>query len=256
MKPITTALIATFMCFSCQKEDYYTTPTTDVSKATKKSKRELSLDDVGKKDQEGLTRLHHAAIDGNVKEIEKLLAAGADIEAKGAFGYTPLLWAVEKNHPQALDALLKAGADVKAKGFYQSALHIAALDGYIKIIDVLLKAGADIEVKDFLGQTPVYKAIDSDDTKILDLLLKKKADLKVKDIFGRTPLHVATLFNKVDAVKLLIPKYTDIEDRDEKGQTALDIAREKEKRTQDKSEKENYVTIINILETAFKNPQS
>jgi len=42
----------------------------------------------------GFTPLHWAAIASTAKQIDALLLAGADIDAKDEFGKTPLHWAV------------------------------------------------------------------------------------------------------------------------------------------------------------------
>ncbi|WP_197529030.1 ankyrin repeat domain-containing protein [Aeoliella mucimassa] len=52
------------------------------------------------------------AIEANdLKEMDRLLAAGADANAKGKGNMTPLLWAYPENHPERLKKLLEHGAD-------------------------------------------------------------------------------------------------------------------------------------------------
>lgn len=54
----------------------------------------------------------HAAHNGHVQVIKRLLEAGADIEAKDQSGYTPLMVAICTDRFSAADALIKAKADV------------------------------------------------------------------------------------------------------------------------------------------------
>lgn len=46
----------------------------------------------------GKTALHHAARDGKVAAVQRLIAAGADTEKQDHQGATPLLWAAQQGH--------------------------------------------------------------------------------------------------------------------------------------------------------------
>lgn len=56
------------------------------------------------------TPLHYAAYWGDVRAIEMLAAAGASLEAHGAFDATPLLCAVFNGHYAAAALLVELGA--------------------------------------------------------------------------------------------------------------------------------------------------
>eukprot|EP00005_Dracoamoeba_jomungandri_P001316 CAMPEP_0174254968 /NCGR_PEP_ID=MMETSP0439-20130205/4304_1 /TAXON_ID=0 /ORGANISM="Stereomyxa ramosa, Strain Chinc5" /LENGTH=122 /DNA_ID=CAMNT_0015336891 /DNA_START=31 /DNA_END=399 /DNA_ORIENTATION=- len=62
------------------------------------------------------TPLHHAADFGQTEVISYLIENGADVNAKDAFGITPLLAATYESHADAVAVLVKAGADKSAKG--------------------------------------------------------------------------------------------------------------------------------------------
>ncbi len=52
------------------------------------------------------------AIEANdLKEIDRLVAAGADANARGKGNMTPLLWAYPENHPERFKRILEHGAD-------------------------------------------------------------------------------------------------------------------------------------------------
>jgi uncharacterized protein len=51
-----------------------------------------------------------AARRGNIGRIRRLLAEGADVNARGKFGYTPLVHASYSGHAEAVRFLLDAGA--------------------------------------------------------------------------------------------------------------------------------------------------
>jgi ankyrin repeat protein len=55
-------------------------------------------------------RLLSAATTGNIDELIELLEAGADVNVRDAFGWTPLMWASSMGYPEAVEILLKKGA--------------------------------------------------------------------------------------------------------------------------------------------------
>lgn len=63
-------------------------------------------DDVNSRDEQGATPLHHAAWDGDIGLIQRLLAAGADpMIADRQFGSTPLGWAEHAYQTEAAELL-------------------------------------------------------------------------------------------------------------------------------------------------------
>jgi len=85
--------------------------------------------------------------------------------------------AVKTENIEAVKQHLDAGADVNAKGQYgRTPLHYAASRGLKKIIELVIARGADvntkIEVGDYKGQTPLDGAIQWNRTETADLLRK------------------------------------------------------------------------------------
>src|SRR6516162_4523053 len=65
--------------------------------------------------------LWSAAKKGDAKVVESLLARGADVNAKTAYGVTALLHAAGKGHVEVVRILLKHKADVNAAdSFYRT----------------------------------------------------------------------------------------------------------------------------------------
>ena len=72
--------------------------------------------DVNAKGADGLTALSLASGYGSVEDAaQDLLAAKADVNAKGVGGTTPLIAASRNGHADVVRALLAAGADVAAR---------------------------------------------------------------------------------------------------------------------------------------------
>ncbi len=115
--------------------------------------------------------------------------------------------------------LIKHGADVNAKGRYGwTALHWAADNGFAEIVKLLLDSGADIKATDNTGRTALHWAVT---TEIVQLLLDSGADINAADNGGRTALHWAAYYGSADIVQALVIAGADLTDND--GLTALDF---------------------------------
>ena len=62
--------------------------------------------------ENGQTALHFSSLDGHVDIVRSLLSLEADVNARSAIDWTPLIAAVVGNHCQFAEALIEAGADV------------------------------------------------------------------------------------------------------------------------------------------------
>jgi ankyrin repeat protein len=104
----------------------------------------------------GYTPLQRAAINDHVAAIAALLAAGARVDAVNSDGTTPLMYAAVNGHTAAIDALLAAGADVHhADRVGDTALHYASQHGHVPATSVLLDAGARTDVRTSGGDRPI-----------------------------------------------------------------------------------------------------
>jgi len=67
---------------------------------------------------DGDTCLHRACHRGNLRLVKMLLRAGADLNARGDMGYTPLHYAAT---PEIVEVLLAAGADISLRNEFGTA---------------------------------------------------------------------------------------------------------------------------------------
>jgi ankyrin repeat protein len=109
-------------------------------------------------DRMGRTALHYAALNGDLPEIQRLLASGLDCRAKDDNGFTPLHFSTQSNCIPVSKALLSAGADVDAadhKGNTPLSNAVFYSGGKGDLITLLLKSGADPNQENLHGVSPI-----------------------------------------------------------------------------------------------------
>src|SRR6476659_1285018 len=90
-----------------------------------------------------LTPLAKAARTGDIGEIDRLIAAGADVNAgSGVNAWPPLMHAVHKGQVRAVARLLERGASVDGD-VGREALVMASGDRDAKSVALLLRRGVD-----------------------------------------------------------------------------------------------------------------
>jgi ankyrin repeat protein len=146
----------------------------------------------GKKMSSANEKLRDAAKSGDVAEMERQIAAGANPNAfEGTGGWTPLQQAAMYGHIAAMAALLKAGArvdGVDSAGI--TALMVAAYGGHTAAVDALVAAGADVHRVNENGDTALHWASAWGHLDAARVLLEAgaKADVRNKD--GKRPIDL------------------------------------------------------------------
>lgn len=204
-------------------------------------------------DDNGWTDLHYAAALDWPAVAERLLKAGAPLNARlrtdgGPLGpgllstlsgcgqdrftlllrsgATPLHIAAFAGAWEVLGVLLEGGADPDdADANTATPLHYAA-SGYSGSTALLLAAhGADVGAATAEGVTPLHAAARRDATLVVRVLLSRGADVNATEVEGRTPLHWAASANAVASAEVLLAHGASIHARAADGRKPLDYAR-------------------------------
>lgn len=92
----------------------------------------------------GDTPLHIVSNWGDCEAIEILVSAGADLNAMGESGFTPLHCAAEQNKPEAITKLIKLGAISIQDEDGQTPLELARVLGNTEAISALSKISSKV----------------------------------------------------------------------------------------------------------------
>jgi len=192
------------------------------------------------------TGLFAAAARGDAAEISRLAASGADVNAREAYGRTPLHVATFGRHRDAIGALAKARADLNAKERDRyDAVTIAAVADDVATLKLLLQLGASAkQVTSRYDGTALIAAAHLGHDEVVKLLIDAGAPLDHVNNLGWTaliesivlgqggPRHVATL-------TALVRAGANVNLADRNGQSPLQLARQR-----------RYQAMIAILEQA------
>lgn len=183
-----------------------------------------------------MTPLHDACLHGQLDQVEHLLDAGAEMEAKNEADMTPLLYAARQHHIDIIRLLVNRGADVRAAsmGGNNVLLYLVQrppeikgteleteLESLVQMFEdgtyqsgeaelaamrLLIDHGADIECKDAVGDPPLSTAVCADNLPAVALLLDAGAEYLAFNPYDLSPLVYAMCEERVEIVKLLLDR--------------------------------------------------
>jgi len=194
---------------------------------------------------DGSTPLQWAVFEGNIAEVKRLIAAGADPRVTNNYGVDAIQLAADASDTELLRLLLKAGANpnsVNPDG--ETVLHLVARSGNLDAAKLLVNAGAQVDARErFGGQTPLMWATARRHPDLVQFLASKGADVNARsavrdylrvataesrakqlDRGGFTPLMYAARENCRECVPILLKYRADVTLPDPAGMPPLSIA--------------------------------
>ncbi|NET91511.1 MAG: ankyrin repeat domain-containing protein [Kamptonema sp. SIO1D9] len=189
--------------------------------------------------------LHEAIKKGRVYISKILLEAGASINLVDDMGCTPLMLAASMNNLHLVKTLIEVGANpnIADSEYQQTALLIAAEQGYLDIFEYLLPLTTDekqqrdaynvlpegllfrARCNDVLTQELIYSAKYNDVQK-LEQLISQSVDINKFNEKGKNALHIASRWGNLEIVNRLIKAGANLDILSDRGENALHIASE------------------------------
>ena len=162
-----------------------------------------------------------AAADGDTALVRRLIADGADPNARGRSGITLPQWALLNRSAAGVAALLEGGADpAQADSSGETVVHYAAKANDPVYLKVLLEHRADPNTRHAVTRaTPLVPALMADREENFRRLLAAGADPNAADRMGDTPLHVAAKINAFARVLDLLEVGADPRAKNQRGAT-------------------------------------
>ncbi|HMV80341.1 MAG TPA: ankyrin repeat domain-containing protein [Leptospiraceae bacterium] len=190
--------------------------------------KRISSDNLDSVNSDGLTLLHTALKERNLEISTILIEKGADVNAKGFNGFTPLHYAIlinvdlwEKDDDELIDIfpllelLLKRGANVNELTEGGSTPLHFLIECYDYELDILkacklfIENGAAVNVMDRHFKTPIFYAVDRESTELVKLLIENGADVNLGKYDSFPIIEANYKKESPDIVKLLLDNGAD-----------------------------------------------
>lgn len=166
---------------------------------------------INKKDSLGRTLLMGCAENGDIDNIKKLIAAGADIQLTDSYGESAFVLALKAGQIKTSEYLFEKGAKLNT---LSSSDLFDILDKNPDSITILKKSGFNLNNKNEYGYSHLLYALINNRTDIAELLIKNDVDCNCtfeddnKNVFSA--LEWALLKNQSEVATLLINHGADI----------------------------------------------
>jgi len=152
----------------------------------------------------------------DVSTAEKLLSAGADVNAVDGYGATPLYLACEKGLTEFVKLFLSYRANPNIETTNKIPIHVASRGHHYDAVKLLLEYEADVSVSDEEGKTALhyvlkyepYQSNQSTDSGkgsiLIHLLLDRGANVNAASKNGETPFYIACLKGLASIAKKML----------------------------------------------------
>lgn len=175
--------------------------------------------------------LENAVEHGDVAATARLLNSGANPNMPDD-GFSPLMQALQRRHDDVAHLLVDKGANVNAVGPFGNTPLLCADLSNINLVSYLIQCGADVNAQNNLGRTALISAAGDLQADGVHTLLVHGANPNAQDKDGQTALMQAiTAYHSHDKseqqkaiVKELLGMGAKIDIKDSKGEDAIMLA--------------------------------
>ncbi len=201
----------------------------------------------------------------DLNTIERLLKAGANVNAIGKGNMTPLLWAFPDDHLLAFETLLKNGADPNVEiddnvipptaAFYpkDSVTQMVCRSSKSKYFELVFDNGGDPNLPGWFGDPPLIAVIKHGPCKKerIKKLIEVGADIDKKDNSGTTPVMTAVVYGgQYDIAIFLLELGADFTIHRKVARLVHDVVGEKARVEQSSSaRRDQYRELVEWLES-------
>jgi ankyrin repeat protein len=170
-------------------------------------------------DMDNTQPIHCAAVSGNIRVAELLLAKGATVNDRDDNGATPLSFAAGRRHPEMIRYLIEKGADVHIPS--SQGMEPIFFAGTPEIAAIILDNGGEVNAQANDGITPLHGAVWRGRTELLRFLLERGADPNLRNGEGQTPLYLVNGDSARQIAELLIANGARVDIKDNENSTPL-----------------------------------
>jgi len=212
-------------------------------------------------DNKGFTPLHIAITKNQIKIVEYLITAGANVNIKNKNGLSPLFTALDRGKNKIAILLIENGADIYIKGYQnRTLLHMAARGNNVTVARSLIGKGIEVNARDSRGNTALDLALVGGKADVTDLLINKGGkinvlkkpnaelmvtidriihhgdsqliplmvaagiDLGMQDSRGYTFLHKAAAYDRTEIADVLLQNHVEVNLKSKNGDTPVSLA--------------------------------
>jgi ankyrin repeat protein len=189
--------------------------------------------------------LVRAAGGGDLATVRRLLAAGVDVDTRGAHGRTAVTAAALGEHVDVARELIRAGADVDLQDDERNnPLLVSGETGNVALLREVLRARPDLRRTNRFGGTALIPASDRGHVGVVRELLRTDIPVDHVNRLGWTALLEAVILGDGGRahrriVRMLVDAGADVDLADRDGVTPLEHARRR-----------GYAEIARIIEAA------
>ncbi|WP_413585443.1 ankyrin repeat domain-containing protein [Bdellovibrio sp. HCB274] len=160
-------------------------------------------------DEDGITPLMAAAMNGNTTALKLILKSKPNLEQKNKFSDTALALAVSNDQDAAAKLLIEAGAsvDIPVLSENKDTLLITAAKSSEKTTRLILKKNKSvIDQKNALGNTALIESVLAGYDNIAKVLVQNGANQSVKNNEGKTALDLSKELKNTSLISILSKK--------------------------------------------------